>query len=94
MARTASKSIALTVAAGVLTFAVQQLTAGNVTTGAVGLVVGLAVFGGYQYVENTDHERPYNDLVGSIGEDTFKRLSELSADELDRVLEDRQGDGG
>jgi len=89
MAGTASKSVALTVAAGVLTFAVQQLTAGEVTTGVVGLVVGLAVFGGYQYVENTDHQQPYNDLIGSIGEDTLERLSELSADQIDTALENR-----
>ena len=91
MARTESKAVSISVAAGVLTFGVQQLTAGDVTTGALGIVIGLVLFVGYQYAEESDHAQAYNDVVDSIGEDTFERLAEMSADEIDDLL---GGDGG
>lgn len=93
MSRTATKSVALTVAAGVLTFSVQQLTTGNVTTGAVGLAVGLVLFAGYQLAENSDHAKTYDDVVGAIGEDTFERLAEMSAEEIDRQLDTTDNEG-
>lgn len=90
MARRETKTAALTVATGVMTFGIQQLTAGETVTGAVGLIVGLLLFTGYQFAEEADHGKVYDEVVGAIGTDTFERLSELSADELRSAIEDRR----
>lgn len=93
MSRTASKSVALTVAAGVLTFGVQQLSTGEPLTGLLALGVGLVLFGGYQLAENADHATTYDEVADAIGEETFERLSEMGADELERRLDSTGADG-
>lgn len=92
MSKTGAKSVAMTVAAGVLTFGVQQLTAGDVATGVVGMVVGLSLFFGYQLAEERDHADAYNQVIDAVGEDTIKRLSEMGADELDDLLTERRSE--
>jgi len=85
MARQATKTVALGVATTVLGFGVNQLAAGDTTTGGVALAAGAILLAGYQLAEESDHGKAYDDVVGAIGADTFKRLSELGADELDRL---------
>lgn len=77
----------MTVAAGVLTFGVQQLTAGETYTGGVGILVGLGIFTGYQYAEELDHNKQYDDLVEMVGQDTFQRLSEMGAEQLEDMMD-------
>lgn len=91
-----TKTAALAVATVVLNWGVTQLQAGETATGAVGILLGLSVYGAYQAVEETDHEAAYNRVVDTLGADTFKRLSELSADQIGRWLDERDGrtDGG
>lgn len=92
MSRTATKSITITVAAGVLTFAVQQLTTGDFTTGLVGVAVGLLLFLGYQLAEEHDHAEAYNEIVNVVGQDTLEELSRLGARELDDLVSDYRGE--
>ena len=82
MASRETKTIALTVAASLVAWGVQQATTGQSMAGGIGIAVGLAVMFGYQFVEDQDHEQAYNDVVSAIGEDTLKQLSETSADTL------------
>lgn len=93
MARPASKSVAITVAAGVLTFGVQQLTAGETIGGGLAIVIGLGVFFGYQIAEDKDHAKAYDDVIDAVGEDTIKRLSELGADELEAIIQNHRNGG-
>lgn len=85
--KTATKGAALTVAAGLATFALQRLAVGDSVTGGVSLIVAALLFVGYQHLENTDHHQVYNDVVEAIGEDNFKELSEMSADEIRKIRE-------
>ena len=86
MPTTGTKTVALGVATGVLTWGIQELSTGNTTTGVVGIAFGLLLFAGYQYAEESDHEQAYHDIVDTIGTDTLIRLGELSAEEIDRRL--------
>lgn len=96
MAKQSSKAVALSVAASLMGFGAQQLTAGEQTTGIAALVAGLVVFVGYQYAEDNDHGKAYDDIIEAVGgEETLKKIAETSGEELDELLEEarrnRQG---
>lgn len=80
--RVGAKGAALTVAAGLITWGVQQAATSDPLAGGIVAVIGLLVMVGYQVVEETDHEQPYNDFVEQIGEDTLRELGQLSAEEI------------
>lgn len=82
MSRKGTKTLTLTTATGVTTWSIQQIASGNTTTGIIGLLLGLALFGGYQLAEETSHSQAYAELVEKIGEDTLTELAETGADEL------------
>lgn len=88
MARRTTKAVALTVAAGLITWGVQTATTSDIYAGGIAAVIGLVVMVGYQFAEESDHAQVYNDVVESIGEDNLRALSEASGDELRELLED------
>lgn len=82
MKRDSGKSIAMTVAVGVVTFGLQQISSGEHLVGGLGIVIGLILFFGYQFAESNDHGKAYDDIVEAIGEDNFKELADMSAQEI------------
>lgn len=88
MAGSKTKAVALTVAAGVMTFGVNQAVAGDPVAGVLAVAIGLVVFGGYQFAEDNDHAAAYNDIVEAIGEDTLEELSKMGAEQLRRLQDE------
>lgn len=63
----------------------QALTSSEPLVGGVTAVVGIAIALGYQYLEDDDHRRVYDDVVASIGEENLRELSNLTAEEIRKL---------
>lgn len=85
MARTSTKSAAMLVAMGMVSFGLQQFQAGNVFVAGIAVLMGIVIGGGYQLIEDTDHKRVYNDIVDAIGEENFREIADMSGDEIRRL---------
>lgn len=90
--RRETKAVALTIAAGLITWGVQNGAGGDLLAGGIAVIIGLLIMVGYQYAEDTDHEKVYNDIVQAIGEDNLRELSEMSADELRKLKRQARGE--
>jgi len=88
MARDETKAVGLAAGAGLVGWGVQLSTTGSLVTGVIAAIFGLAVMVGYQFAESNDHTQVYNDVVDAIGEDTLRRLAEMTGDELEDAIDD------
>lgn len=87
-----AQAVALTIAAGVMTFGTQQFTVGEPLTGGVAIAIGLVVFYGYQLAEQYNHDDVYSRLVEEVGEDTLKSLAEVSSDRIEEIIDEYESD--
>jgi len=83
----ATKGAALSVATAMLAWAAQMFAQGSYTTAGIGGLIGVVIFVGYQALEERSHRGVYDDVVGAIGEERFRRLANHSEDTLDRLAE-------
>lgn len=87
MAKTRTKGAAIVVAMGLISWGLQQFTVGARLTGGVAVLIGVAIGGGYQFLEDGDHRRAYNEVVDAIGEENLREIADMTADELRQLKE-------
>lgn len=87
------KASALTIATAMIVFALETASTGEHLVAAAALVIGAGLFGVYTVLEERGRDEKFNELVDELGEDTFRELSEASADEIRRLLREYT-DGG
>lgn len=83
----AAKGAALSLATAMMGWGAQRLAAGDAQTGLIGVSIGVVVFAVYQALEERAHRDVYDDIVGSIGEERFRRLANHSDEVLDQLAE-------
>lgn len=86
----AVQGTALTVATGLMLFALEAGRAGDYYVTTVGVVVAGGIFIAYAFFNESSQRSKIDELIDTIGEDTFEEIVNTSADELREAFENAQ----